>query len=110
MLILAPFTGCNKQVFSVNRTGNTFKLDYTNLNETKTHEMKLKEGTVIHVNIENKSGRVDILVADANGQEMYRGDNAASSKFSITTPKAGTYKFSVTGSKARGSTSFKVAD
>jgi hypothetical protein len=112
LVVLIIAAGCTKQVFSGSFTGNDkqFIMDYSVLNCTKTHEIKLQEGTAINAIIENKSGRLSILVADANGEEIYRGDNAASGKFSLTIPKTETYKFSVTGSKAKGSVSFKVAE
>lgn len=110
MIILVIVTGCSKQVFNGNRTSNDtqFIMDYSILNRTEKHEMKLEAGVFVDVIIENKSGRVDILVADANGKEIYKGDNASSGKFSFKIPKTDTYKFSVTGSKAKGSVSFKV--
>lgn len=112
MFVLLIFTGCGKQVFDGNRTGNDveFKLDYSILNCTKTHDMKLEKGAVINVIIENTSGYLDILITDSNGEKMYKGDDAASGKFSIEIPKTDTYKFSVTGSNAKGSVSFKVAN
>lgn len=47
-------------------------------------------------------------MANVEGQELYRGDNASSGKFSLKIPKRGTYK--VAGSKAKGGVSFKVAE
>jgi hypothetical protein len=87
-----------------------FITDYSILNCAKTSEMKLKKGTKINVVIESKSGKVDVLVVDANGEKIYKGDNADSGKFTIEIPKTSTYKFSVTGSNAKGSVSFKVDD
>lgn len=112
MFILIIAAGCSKPAFNGNRTSNNvqFIVDYSVLNRAETHEMKLKDGANINVIIENKSGRVDILVADANGKEIYRGDNAASGKFSLKIPKADTYKFSIAGSDAKGSVSFIVTD
>ena len=112
VLILVITTGCRKQVFSGSSTGNNgqFLLEYTILNSTKSHELKLEEGTSINVTIENKSGRIDILVADTNGEEIYKGNNPSSGKFSLKIPKTGTYKFSVTGSNAKGRISFKTAN
>jgi threonine dehydrogenase-like Zn-dependent dehydrogenase len=75
-----------------------------------THDMKLEKGAVINVIIENTSGYLDILITDSNGEKMYKGDDAASGKLSIEIPKTDTYKFSVTGSNAKGSVSFKVAN
>lgn len=110
MLILIITTSCRSQVFNRNRTNNQLILEYSILNRTESHSMELKEQTIVNVIIENTSGRVDILVADATGQEIYRGDNATSGKFSLKIPKTDTYRFSVTGKKAKGSVSFKVAD
>lgn len=112
MLIFVAAIGCSRQVFNGNRTGNDkqFIMDYTVLNKTELHEIRLKEGDKIDVIIENKSGRIDILVTDTEGKEIYRGDNASSGKFSLKIQKTDTYKFSVAGSKAKGSVSFKVAN
>lgn len=112
ILIIVAASGCGRQVFNGSRTGNDkqFIMDYSVLNRTETHEMNLEQGSIVDVVIENNSGRVDILVTDADGQEIYRGDDASSSKFSLNIPKTGTYKFSVTGSKAKGSVSFKAAE
>jgi hypothetical protein len=111
-LVIFFTAGCGKQVFNGSSTGNDtqFLLDYSILNCTKTHEMKLKEGTNINVIIESSSGRVDILVVGSNGDEIYRGDNASSGEFALKIPKSDTYKFSVTGSDAKGSVSFKTSD
>jgi hypothetical protein len=72
--------------------------------------MKLEEGTIINVTIENKSGQLDIVVAGTSGQEIYKGNNAVSGNFTVQIPKTDTYKFSITGRKAKGSVSFIAAD
>lgn len=111
ILILVLATSCKKQVFNGNRTGNDeqFIMDYSVLNKTDSQEMDLEEGTIIDVVIEDESGRVDILVTEVDGEEIYRGDDASSGSFSLEIPKTGTYKFSVKGTNAKGSVSFKVA-
>lgn len=112
VLILVIATACAKQVFNGSSTSNDtqFIMDYSVLNCTKTHEIILEKDASINVTIENKSGRVDIFVEDADGKKIYKGDDATSGKFLLKIPKTSTYKFSVTGSKAKGSVSFKVAD
>lgn len=112
MLILVVAAACGNQVFDGSRTGNDeqFLLDYYVLNCTKTHEINLEKGTTVNVEIENKSGHVDILVSDTEGEEIYRGDNEKSGKFSITIPNKDIYEFSVTGKNAKGSVHFRVAD
>jgi hypothetical protein len=111
VLILILATACNKQVFNGSRTSNDaqFILQYSILNSTKTHEIKLEKGSIINVIIESKSGSVDVFVEDAEGEKIYKGDDTASGKFSLEIPKTSTYKFSVTGKNAKGSVSFKTA-
>lgn len=111
-LIFIVVTACGKQIFDGSRTGNDdqFIMEYTILNKTETHEMKLDKGIIINVNIVNKSGRLDVLVVDKDGEELYRGDNADTGKFSLEVPKTAVYKFSVSGKEAKGSVSFKVAN
>lgn len=111
-LILTISTGCGKQVFNGNRTGNDkqFIMEYTVLNKTQTHQMKLEKGASIDVIIENKSGRLDILIVNEEGEKLYRADDASTGKFSLEIPKTDTYSFSITGNKAKGSVSFKVAE
>ena len=111
ILIFIISTGCGKQVFNGNRTGNDeqFIMDYSILNKTETHEMNLKEGDTIDVIIESKSGKVDVVVSDSSGKKVYVGHNASSGEFSFEIPKTDTYKFSITGRDAKGSVSFKVA-
>lgn len=110
ILILTVATGCSKQVFDGSRTGNDeqFIMDYSVLNTTETHEMELKQGMIIKVNIESISGHVDILVTGDDGVEIIGSGNDSSSNFSFEIPKTGTYTFSVTGNKAKGSVSFKI--
>lgn len=111
-LILNIGTGCRKQVFNGNRIGNDkqFIMEYTVLNKTETHQMKLEKGAFIDVIIENESGRLDVLVVDENGEKLYRGDDALTGEFSLEIPKTAIYSFSITGNKAKGSVSFKVVD
>jgi hypothetical protein len=112
MLILVIVTGCSKQVFEGTLTSNDsqFVMEYSILNCTKTHEIKLEKGASINVIIKSESGRVDILVEEVNGEEIYKGDNASSNEFSLNVNKTGTYMFNVTGNNAKGSVSFKIAD
>lgn len=110
VFILLISAGCGKQVFDGSITGNDeqFIMNYSTLNCTKTHDMKIEKGAQVNVIIENKSGRLDIFISDSKGEKIYKGDNAATGKFSVVIPKTDTYKFSVTGSNAKGSVSFKL--
>lgn len=112
IMLLFTVTGCGKQVFNGNRISNDteFIMDYSILNRTESHQMRLNEGTNIDTIIENKSGRLDILIKSENGKQIYVGNNAASGNFTIKIPETDTYIFSITGNNAKGSVSFKVAD
>ncbi len=108
MILIA--TACGKAVFDGSCTGNDkqFIVDYNVLNCTKTHQMKLKKGTTVKVVVESKSGRVGILVEDTKGDDIYNNINAISENFSLEIPRTDTYNFSVSGSEAKGSVSFKM--
>ncbi|WP_026477666.1 PPC domain-containing protein [Alkaliphilus transvaalensis] len=112
IIVSISLIGCNKQVFDGSRTSNDkqFLLEYDILNDTKTHNIQLEEGDIIAVFIENISGRLDITVADVDGTEIYRGNNASSGKFNLTIPKTNTYTFIVIGKKAKGSVGFMVTE
>lgn len=109
-LIFIIISGCQNQVFEGNILSDRteFVLDYSYLNMTQTHEMFLAQGKIIDVNIENNSGSLDIIIEDVSGEEIYRGNDVDSCKFSIEIPYMGTNKFSVIGHKAAGNVSFKV--
>ena len=110
VLLLAA--GCQVQDFAGSRTATEtqFLLEYSILNRTEAHEMELQKGTMLRVEIEAISGRTDIILSDENGEEIYRGNDASSGNFSIEIPETNTYRFSVTGSKAKGGVSFTVED
>jgi hypothetical protein len=111
-LLLTLFTACGKQIFDGSRTGNDkqFIMDYKVLNKTETHEMKLDKGAKVDVAIKNTSGRLDVFVESADGKEIYKGNDIESGQFTLEIKDAGNYKFIVTGSKAKGSVSFKVRE
>ncbi len=112
ILILIAAIGCSKPVFNGSRTGNEgqFIMDYSVLSRTENHEMKLQKGDIIAVEIVQNAGKLKLLVTDPDGKEIYRSDNAITSEFSLEIQTDGTYKFEVTGEKAKGSISFKVVD
>lgn len=107
------FTGCTRIEFDGSRTSNDkqFLLEYKVLNTTKTHEVELKQGDKVEVKIEDQAGSVDIQVTNMDSEkEIYRGDKASSGDFILEIRESGTYLFSVTGKKAKGSVSFLVKE
>jgi len=83
-----------------------FALTFSELDGTKAHEMELGEGAIVDVEIEVKSGRLDILVSGEKGEAIYQANDAESMVFSLIIRKAYTYKFIVMGENAAGAVSF----
>jgi len=112
IIILSCLTGCVKSKFDGSRTSNDvqFIMEYSVFNDIEYHEMNLEKDDVIEVKIENESGRIDIIIADFEGNEIYRGNDALTGEFKITITESNTYKFSVSGKDAKGSVSFKVVE
>ena len=110
LLILTIAVGCSKQVFDGSVTGNDeqFLLDFSILNTTKTHDIKLEKGQNVDVVFEIESGKLEIFVEDTSGEKIYEGNTGTSGEFTLGIPKTDTYKISVTGRDAKGNISFKV--
>ena len=106
--LLLVLAGCQRQEFDGSRVSDDtqFVLEYSVLNSTQTHEMTLEQGERLHVQIENKSGRLDIVVSSPDGKEIYRGNNADTGEFYLEIQQTGEYSFSVTGADAKGSVGF----
>ena len=85
-----------------------FALDFTLLDGTKWHDMTLGEGAIIDVEIEAKSGRLDILVSGEKGEVIYQANEVESMVFSLIIRKAAVYQFAVMGEDAAGKVSFTV--
>ncbi len=111
LFLFANITGCSEQKFDGSRISNDsqFILEYSVLNEMKTHEIALEKGDILDVSIESLSGSVDIIVVDTKGNEIYRGNDPESCNFKLTVQEKDTYTFKVTGTKAKGSVSFVKA-
>lgn len=110
LLILLSAAGCAAARFDGSETADEsqFTLAFTRLDGTRTHSMRLLPGDIVDVVIEKESGRLDILVASADGEVLYRADDADSMVFSLMIQKEYTYKFTVKGKKAAGAVSFTV--
>jgi len=111
-LLVVLLLGCVYQVFDGNRTSNNnqFIMSFKVLNGTKVHEMNLEEGDIIDVDIERLSGKLVIIIADNDGNEIYKNSDVDTENFKIPVPETKTYRFTVTGSKAKGSVSFKITE
>lgn len=109
-LVLLLTVGCAKPQFEGSETADDtqFALEFTLLEGTRAHSMRLQPGDIVDVIIQKDSGRLDILVEASGGEVLYRADNADSGVFSLLIQKEYTYKFSVTGVDAAGSVTFTV--
>ncbi len=111
IIILAAIllTACGARFTGEESADEThFALTFSELDGTKAHEMELGEGAIVDVEIEVKSGRLDILVSGEKGEAIYQANDAESMVFSLIIRKAYTYKFIVMGENAAGAVSFTV--
>lgn len=112
LLEIMILTSCRNQTFDGSRTSNDkqFILSYSVLSKTISHEMDLVKGTKVDINIEDKAGRVDILITNNNNLDINKDVSASSGDYVLEIPESDTYKFFVTGNKAKGGISFKVVE
>lgn len=108
LFFILTFTACGGPKFNGNRTGNDsqFLMDYSVFTGSDFQLLKLEEGDKVAVEIVSDAGRIDIEVKMDNEEPIYTGNDAGTGSFQLTIPKSGTYKFLVTGNKAKGSVSF----
>lgn len=104
---LVLLSGCNAK-FNGSSIGNEnqFIMKYSILNTSDTRNMPLKAGDIIDTAVVSESGSVSIKVENSEGEVVYSKENIATSDFEIIISQDDTYKFTVTGHKAKGSVSF----
>ena len=107
LLIILSLTACTSK-FDGSRTGNDsqFIMDFKVLDKTDSQLLELEQGDIIDVDIASDSGQLNIEVQKDNDEPIYKSENVPTSSFQIEIPESGTYKFSVTGEKAKGSVCF----
>lgn len=112
LLFTAFFTGCGYSEFNGSRTGNEsqFIMEYKVLNKTDSQLMQLEEGDKVDFEIVSEAGRLDIVVWKEEEDPIYTGTDIPTGPFQITITESGTYNFSVTGRRARGSVSIMKAE
>lgn len=109
LTLIVLLTACGARFTGEESADEThFALTFSELDGTKAHEMELGEGAIVDVEIEVKSGRLDILVSGEKGEAIYQANDAESMVFSLIIRKAYTYKFIVMGENAAGAVSFTV--
>lgn len=76
------------------------------LNSTIDATIVLMAGETMNTAIDVQNGKVDILVKNEKGTVAYKGDDVESGSFSFGITEDGSYTFSITGTKAKGSVHF----
>lgn len=109
LVFLVSLTGCGDKVtFSGSKTSNAnqFLVDFDVLNTTVSSQMALLVDDTIEVTIDIEKGTIDIIVESELGSIAYQGNDAENGHFYIIIQEAGTYTFTLTGVKAKGSVHF----
>ena len=104
-------TGCGRRaVFDGSRTsGKTgFSMEYALLDREETAEVELSAGERLEVSFSHTAGSVDVVIAQAGEEPLYRGNGQTDAQFVLTAAKPGVYRISVTGHRARGKVSFAI--
>ncbi len=105
LCLMLCLSGCQQATFDGSRTSNEdqYIIEYRVLNKTDSAELQFDEGDVVDVEIFSNSGKVDVLVKNSDGTEIYRGNDAKTGSFKLNITKAGTYTITVSGDNANGS-------
>ena len=103
------FAGCGSpSAFEGTRTKSEsgFWMEYSILDREETADLTMAEGEELEVRIRHTAGDVDVTVGRVGEEPVYRGSELTNAEFAVTIPKAGTYRISVTGHRAKGSVFF----
>ena len=107
-LCLLP-AGCGSpSAFEGTRTKSEsgFWMEYSILDREETADLTMAEGEELEVRIHHTAGDVDVTVGRVGEEPVYQGSGQTNAEFAVTIPKAGTYRISVTGHRAKGSVFF----
>ena len=106
MIVLLFCTACASRC-EQESDENHFTLSCNPLNGERSVELVLDEGDSIHVHIEKENGRLDLSVAEKDGEKIYTAHDADSGEFILEAPR-GIYTVNVQGKHAKGNLSFEV--
>ena len=98
-------TGCGQpSSFEGSRTSSQdgFWMEYAILDRTETADFSLYEGDRLQVSMLHSAGDVDLTVGKVGEEPIYTGTAQTDADFDLIIPKAGTYRVSVTGHRAKG--------
>ena len=83
-------------------------LDYSILNGSFTHTMRLQSGDVLDVALQVDEGTLGIAIEGGNGTPLYQNDNLDTSQFHLEISQTDSYQVTITGSNTKGSIHLKV--
>lgn len=83
-------------------------LDYSILNGSFTHTMRLQSGDVLDVALQVDEGTLGIAIEGSDGTPLYQNDNLDTSQFHLEISQTDSYQVTITGSHTKGSIHLKV--
>lgn len=83
-------------------------LDYTILNGSFTHTMRLQSGDVLDVALQVDEETLGIAIEGSDGTPLYQNDNLDTSQFHLEISQTDSYHVTITGSNTKGSIHLKV--
>lgn len=83
-------------------------LDYTILNGSFTHTMRLQSGDVLDVALQVDEGTLGIAIEGSDGTPLYQNDDLDTSQFHLEISQTDSYQVTITGSNTKGSIHLKV--
>ncbi len=91
--------------FDGNRSSNSRELDmdYSILNGTFTHTLRLKVGDVLNIDLKVDEGSLGAVIQQEDGTTIYQNENLETSQFTLEIAQSGTYQVTITGLNTKGS-------
>lgn len=83
-------------------------LDYSILNGSFTHTMRLQSGDVLDVALQVDEGTLGIAIEGSDGTPLYQNDDLDASQFHLEISQTDSYQVTITGSHTKGSIHLKV--
>ena len=83
-------------------------LDYSILNGSFTHTMRLQSGDVLDVALQVDEGTLGIAIEGSDGTPLYQNDDLDTSQFHLEISQTDSYHVTITGSNTKGSIHLKV--
>ena len=83
-------------------------LDYSILNGSFTHTMRLQSGDVLDVALQVDEGTLGIAIEGSDGTPLYQNDDLDTSQFHLEISQTDSYQVTITGSHTKGSIHLKV--